>query len=116
MHVCDNKAIRIVNGKAVVESELCVACGKCIKACPKGLIEFVPYDSKYRVQCTNKQKGKIVRVNCEAGCIACGMCQRNCPEGAVMVVNNIAKIDYAKCVGCGLCAEKCPTKVIRIFE
>ncbi len=76
----------------------------------------MPYDSKYRVQCTNKQKGKIVRVNCEAGCIACGMCQRNCPEGAVMVVNNIAKIDYVKCVGCGLCAEKCPTKVIRIFE
>lgn len=116
VHVCDNKAIRIINGKAVVESELCVACGKCIKACPKGLIEFVPYDSKYRVQCTNKQKGKIVRVNCEAGCIACGMCQRNCPEGAIMVVNNIAKINYDKCVGCGICAEKCPTKVIRIFE
>jgi len=114
--VCDNKAIRIINGKAVVESELCVACGKCVKACPMNLIEIIPYDSVYRVQCSNKQKGKIVRVNCEAGCIACGMCERNCPSGAVKVENNIAKIDYDKCTHCGLCAEKCPTKVIRLFE
>lgn len=45
--VCDSKAIRIINGKAVVESDLCVACGKCVKACPQKLIEIVPYDSVY---------------------------------------------------------------------
>lgn len=116
VHVCDNKAIRLVNGKAVVESEHCIACGKCVKACPKGLIELIPYGSKFRVQCVNRLKGKAVRVNCEAGCIACGMCQRNCPSGAIAVENNIAKIDYNKCTGCGLCAEKCPTKVIKVFE
>lgn len=115
-NVCDNKAIRLVNGKAVVDEEICIACGKCIKACPKGLIDFVPYGSKYRVQCTNRQKGKIVKINCEAGCIACGMCQRNCPEGAIEIENNVAVIHYEKCVACGLCAEKCPTKVIRMFE
>lgn len=114
--VCDQKAIRIINGVAVVDSELCVACGKCVNACPKHLIELVPYESKYRVQCTNGQKGKVVRTNCAAGCIACGICERNCPNDAIKVIDNIAVIDYDKCTACGLCAEKCPSKVIKVFN
>jgi len=115
-NVCDNNAVRIVKGKAVVEPELCVACGKCVKICPQNLIDIVPYGSKYRVQCNNRQKGKIVKVNCEAGCIGCGLCERNCPSGAVTVSDNIAKIDYDKCVECGICAQKCPSKAIRIYN
>lgn len=113
--VCDNQAIRIINGKAVVDEELCIACGKCVKACPLNLIEIVPYDSKFRVQCSNKQRGKVVKDNCQAGCIGCGMCERNCPNDAVKVIDNVAKIDYNKCTECGLCAQKCPTKVIKEF-
>ena len=93
----------------------CIACGKCVKACPQNLIEIVPYESKYRVQCHNQQKGKAVKVCCEAGCIGCGLCERNCPNDAIKVTDNIAKIDYDKCVECGLCAQKCPSKVIRIY-
>lgn len=110
--VCDNRAIRLVNGKAVVEEELCVACGKCVKACPQHLIEVIPAASKYRVQCVNNDRGKAVKVNCDAGCIGCGLCAKNCPKDAITFANNIAKIDYEKCVGCGLCAAKCPAKVI----
>lgn len=29
--VCDNQAIRIINGKAVVDEELCIACGNALK-------------------------------------------------------------------------------------
>lgn len=114
--VCDSKAIRIINGKAVVEPELCVACGKCVKTCPQQLIELVPANSVYRVQCSNKQRGKVVKVNCQAGCIGCGLCERNCPSGAIKVVDNLARIDYTKCTACGLCAEKCPSKVIRKYN
>ncbi|MFR5875858.1 MAG: RnfABCDGE type electron transport complex subunit B [Eubacterium sp.] len=114
-NACDNRAIRIVDNKAVVEEELCIACGKCVKACPQNLIELVPYESKYRVQCRSYDKGKAVKVNCDAGCIGCGICQRNCPNDAIKVQNNYAKIDYEKCVGCGICAEKCPSKVIVKF-
>ena len=110
--VCDNRAIRLVNGKAVVEEELCGACGKCVKACPQHLIEIIPAGSKYRVQCANNDRGKAVKVNCDAGCIGCGLCAKNCPKDAITFANNIAKIDYEKCVGCGLCAAKCPAKVI----
>lgn len=110
--VCDNNAVRIVDGKAVIESELCIACGKCVKACPQKLIEIIPYDAKYRVQCHNSDKGKAVKVVCDAGCIGCAICQKNCPKDAIHVENNIAVIDYEKCVGCGICAAKCPSKVI----
>lgn len=111
-NVCDNKAIRIIDGKAVVEDELCVACGKCMRACPQSLIEIIPENAKYRVQCTNLDRGKNVKVNCEAGCIGCGLCAKNCPKDAITIEKNIAKIDYEKCVGCGICASKCPSKVI----
>jgi Na+-translocating ferredoxin:NAD+ oxidoreductase RNF subunit RnfB len=114
-NVCDHRAIRLVKGKAVVEEELCVACGKCVKACPQSLVELVPYGAQYRVQCKSHDKGKNVKVNCQAGCIGCGICQRNCPNGAITVTDNYAKIDYSKCEACGLCAEKCPSKVIIKF-
>lgn len=110
--VCDQRAIRIIDGKSVVESELCVACGKCIKACVQNIIDFVPYDSKYAVRCSSSDRGKNVRINCDAGCIGCGLCAKNCPKDAIIIKNNVAKIDYEKCVGCGLCAKKCPAKVI----
>jgi len=112
--VCPFDAVHIQNGIAVVDPERCKACGKCVKACPNNLIELVPYDSKYRVQCNSNDKGKAVREACEAGCIGCGICAKNCPSGAIVVENNLAKIDYEKCTECGLCAEKCPRKIIRI--
>lgn len=114
-NVCDQRAIRIVDGKSVVDAGECIACGKCIKVCPQNLIEFVPYESKYRVQCKSKDKGKNVKVNCSAGCIGCGSCERNCPKDAVTVTENVAHIDYDKCIGCGICASKCPSNVIIKF-
>lgn len=114
--VCDHRAIRIIDRKAVVDESLCVACGKCLRVCPHNLIELVPADSKYRVQCSSFAKGKDVRNACTAGCIGCGLCFKNCPNDAIIFENNIAKIDYSKCTKCGLCAEKCPRKIIKINE
>lgn len=113
--VCPTRAIRIINRKAVVDEGLCIACGRCIKICPHQLIEFVPDDSKYRVQCSSLAKGKDVRDACKAGCIACGICAKVCPNDAVTVENNIAKIDHEKCIRCGACEEKCPRKIIKVY-
>lgn len=109
---CPFDAIHIVDGIALVDEEACKACGKCVAACPKHLIELVPYDSKHRVRCASKKKGKDVMAACSVGCIGCKLCEKNCPSGAVTVTDNIAHIDYEKCTGCGICAEKCPKKII----
>lgn len=113
--VCPERAIRIIDRKAVVDEELCIACGQCLKICPHNLIELVPADSKYRVQCSSLAKGKDVTSACTAGCIGCGICAKNCPSDAIIFENNIAKIDYSKCTHCGLCEEKCPRKIIKVY-
>lgn len=114
--VCPERAIRIIDKKAVVDEALCIACGKCIKVCPHDLIELVPAASTHRVQCISLAKGKEVMNACKAGCIGCGLCAKNCPSDAIVMENNIARIDYSKCTHCGACAEKCPRKIIKVFE
>lgn len=109
---CPFDAIHVVDGVAVVDKEACKACGKCVAACPKHLIELVPYEQQYLVQCSSKDKGKDVMQACSVGCIGCKMCAKFCPSGAITVENNIAHIDASLCTGCGVCAEKCPKKII----
>ena len=44
--VCPFEAIEIHNGVAVVNYHKCQACGLCADACPKHLIELIPFDSR----------------------------------------------------------------------
>ena len=92
--------------------KVCKACGKCVAACPKHLIELVPYEAMHLVQCSSKDKGKAVMDACSVGCIGCHLCEKNCPSDAVHVIDNVAYIDQEKCTCCGICAEKCPKKII----
>ena len=112
--VCDNNAIRIKKGIAIVDPEKCGGCGKCKKACPKNVIEIVPREAKVHALCNNKDKGANVNKYCSVGCIGCKLCEKNCPEQAISVVDNCAVINYDKCTGCGICADKCPKKLIVI--
>ncbi len=109
---CAFDAINIVNGIAVVDPEKCTSCGMCVPACPKKLIDIIPYDSKVQVTCSSRDAGKVVKAGCEVGCIACKICTKQCEFDAIHVENNIAKINYEKCTNCNKCAEKCPTKCI----
>ena len=113
-NTCPFNAIIIIDSIAQVDTKKCTACGKCIQACPKKLIEIVPDKSKVRVLCNSKDKGRQVKINCRAGCIGCTLCQKACSAGAITVVDNIAHIDYEKCTMCLECVNKCPSKVIKI--
>ncbi len=109
---CQFDAIHIINGVAVVDQDACKACGKCVAACPKKLIELVPVSGVHYVQCSSKDKGKDVNKACQAGCIGCMKCAKNCEAGAITVENNVAHVDYDKCTGCGKCKEVCPRGII----
>ena len=110
--VCSIGAISIVNGIAKVDKELCKSCGNCVKACPKSLIEMIPYKAERKVACFSKDKGPQVLKKCEVGCIGCGICIKNCPKQAISLEDSLAKIDYSLCTNCGICKEKCPKKAI----
>lgn len=111
---CQFGAIRIENNIAVIDPTKCTACGKCLLACPKKLIELVPEASKVRVTCFTKEKGKEVKIHCSVGCIGCKLCEKVCNFDAITVKNNLAKIDYKKCTQCLACVKKCPSKVITV--
>lgn len=55
---------------AVVDKGICVACGACMKDCPKGAI------SVYR--------GCYAAVDA-ATCVGCGLCAKTCPAGCIAV-------------------------------
>ncbi len=116
--VCDFDAIRIVNGIAVIDQDKCTSCQKCIKTCPKHIIELVPYDAPAQVKCKNIEFGKDVKAQCGVGCIGCGVCARLAPnefalEGklAHAVYSDDFDIEKAK-----MAAAKCPAKCIIINE
>ena len=109
---CQFDAIHIVNGIAVVDRRKCVGCGKCVAACPNGLIELIPDTAGYVVSCRSQDKGKAVKDACSAGCIGCTACTRVCESDAIHMNGNVAEIDQTKCISCGKCAAKCPAKII----
>lgn len=111
--VCAFDAISIQNGIAVIDEIKCTACGMCVKACPRDVIELKPCENEVVVKCVSKDKGATVRKYCEVGCIGCKICENVCPVSAI-VVDGVAKIDYNKCINCGVCAEKCPSKAISV--
>ncbi len=102
-------------GLPVIIEENCVACGACVKACPKHIIELRKQGPKSRrifVSCVNNDKGGIAKKACAAACIGCGKCEKACPFGAITVENNLAYIDYNKCKLCRKCVSVCPTQAI----
>ena len=111
--VCQENGIAIVDDVAEVDSKSCMACGLCVKTCPKKVIELIPKKAKVFVACSSKCKGKEVMDACKVGCIGCGLCAKNCPEGAITMVDNLPVIDYDKCTNCLTCVGKCPKKTIK---
>ncbi len=114
---CQFGAIKVnpETGLPEVDEEKCTACGACVKACPKQLLELRNKGPKGRriwVACRNKDKGAPARKACLAACIGCGKCAKECAFGAITVENNLAYIDFTKCRMCRKCVAACPTGAI----
>ena len=99
---------------AVID-EKCTACGACVKACPKAIIELRRKNKKDRkifVSCVNMDKGAVAKKACSVACIGCKACQKVCPHDAITIDNFLAYIDPVKCKLCRKCVEVCPTDSI----
>ena len=112
--VCEYDAIKVCNGVASIDPTRCKGCSKCVQACPKHLISFVPLKPQAVVRCSNCDKGGVTRKLCKVGCIGCMKCVKVCESGAVTVNQFKASVDPAKCTACGKCVEVCPQDCIRM--
>lgn len=114
---CGFDAIRMnpLTGLPEVDEERCTACGACVKACPKMIIELRKKGPKGRrvfVSCVNKEKGGVAKKSCDNACIGCSKCFKECKFEAITIANNLAYIDPNKCRICRKCVEVCPTGAI----
>ncbi len=119
VEVCTFGALSIdpETGLPVVDPDKCTACGACVKACPKGIIELRkkwPKNRAVYVSCVSKDKGAVVMKACKAGCIGCGKCAKVCQFDAITVDGNLAYIDPQKCKLCRKCVNECPTGAIKL--
>jgi len=111
--VCPVDAVCLENGLARVNAN-CTGCGLCVKTCPTRIISINDGGMKPVIACSNIEKAAAVRSKCTKCCLGCGRCVRECPEKAVVMENNLAKIDYGKCNKCMHCIEVCVTKCIQV--
>ncbi|MBN2797718.1 MAG: RnfABCDGE type electron transport complex subunit B [Deltaproteobacteria bacterium] len=82
------------NGLPVIDPDKCTACGDCVDACPKDLIEIVPIDKPIFVQCAALSKGEEAMAECAVACDGCGRCAADAPTGLIEMVNNLPRVHY----------------------
>lgn len=129
--VCPVNAIRMVNGKAEIDSSRCIGCRRCVDGvlipkAPTQRVEIPLSDSidapqslppepapvnvpnPHRTQTVTTTQAQTppatqaYRVDPDK-CIACELCVPNCPVGAITMQNGKAVIDKEKCISCGIC-------------
>lgn len=101
----------------VINKEKCVGCRACVSACPRKLIEMVPYTNRdVHIVCSSLDRGRGVTDVCIYGCIGCTKCVKECPVQAISMNKGLAIIDYAKCTNCGNCVKVCPVGVIHDYR
>ncbi len=112
---CKFDALHVADGLATVDYEKCTGCTACSKACPRNLIEMVPFTqgNMITVACSSRETGRNTRGMCKVGCIGCGLCVKQTDMFAMN--DNLARADYERyepTEQTETAVSKCPTGVI----
>ena len=95
----DLSCIRIVAKGNAAKPNVCIQCGKCMKACEHEAITQNPKTGVYMI---NKKL-----------CVGCGACVAVCP---MKVMVHKPENPVSKCIACGICVKACPMEVLEIVE
>jgi Na+-translocating ferredoxin:NAD+ oxidoreductase RNF subunit RnfB len=79
----------------VVDPDLCTACGDCVEACPRALIDLLPITRHLIVQCKAPLAADEARRLCKTACDACGRCAADAAPGLIRMEGNLPVIDLA---------------------
>ena len=95
----DLSCIRIVAKGNAAKPNVCIQCGKCMKACEHEAITQNPKTGVYMI---NKKL-----------CVGCGKCVAECP---MKVMAHKAGNPVSKCIACGICVKAFPLEILEIME
>jgi len=82
---CPKGAISFVDGKAFIDQDLCIKCGRCHDVCPYSAIikNVIPCEDSCPVGAISKDETGKEHIDPEK-CISCGKCLKSCPFGAIV--------------------------------
>ncbi len=84
-HACPTNAISVVDGRARIDQEKCIECGRCAAACPySAIMQYTrPCENACKIGAISMDKDNACEIDNEK-CISCGACAYQCPFGAIV--------------------------------
>ncbi len=114
---CPKNAIKVENGKTVIDQEKCVHCGKCKKACPYDAIahKVRPCSSACGIKAITTDELGRAKIDNDK-CVGCGQCMVSCPFAAIGDKSQIFQMIQAIKKGDYMVAEVAPAIVGQFGE
>ena len=110
--VCPKQCISVATGRAVIDENRCIKCGKCKSVCPYDAIAHLtrPCAEACGVKAIGSDELGRARILADR-CVSCGMCMVNCPFGAIADKSQLFQLIRALRRGDSIICELAPAYV-----